>query len=232
MVFDNLSLTTSSNAVGCTAVPASVRGSPNNYSDVNLRMIDTIGLSESLEGTVPSHEAMNILENKLDSLYSKDGIHLILFCIRKGRQSEATSQHYRTIVHDLCESKVPRVLVITRCEDDEPLGEWWKDNETHIRGRLGFDVNDAVAVTAIKTGETLADYHESRKRLIEAIEKHALAEPWRAKDFRQKFSSFFRTHISHKSNVQPKNHDPFMKHLQRPMDARESSKAKRFWPWS
>lgn len=229
MVFDNIQLRTSSSAVGCTDKCASVRGSPRDYPNINLRMVDTVGLCESLEGTVPSDEALNMLEGKLDSLYCKDGIHLILFCIRKGRQSKATTDHYQTIVHGLCENKVPCLLVITRCEDDDPLGEWWQENKDHLRNTLHFNVADAVAVTTVNNEKFLADYNESRKRLIESIGKYALTQPWHAKGFRGKFNAFLKKNIIRPSNIQPKKSDPLTQYLQRPMTVSAPTKSK--WSW-
>ncbi|CAF3801234.1 unnamed protein product [Rotaria socialis] len=228
-IFDNMQLATSSGAVGCTDECHAVRDSPKDYPSILLRMVDTVGLYESLEGTVSSQKAMEMLDKKLESLYATDGIHLILFCIRKGRQSQQTSQHYKNIVHNLCEDQVPCILVITRCEDDDPLGEWWEKNKVILIEKLQFHVEDAVAMTTLKKEENLEDYNESRMKLIAAIEKYALKDPWRAKDFKQKLSSFFRNRITRRSNVPPRQSDPLMEHLQRPMDAPATAKSR--WAW-
>jgi len=232
MIFDNIQLKISSSAMGCTDKCASVRGPLNDYPDLNLRVIDTVGLCESVEGTVPSEQAMQMLEKELEDLHNNKGIHLILFCIKKGRQSNATSQHYQIIVHDLCEREVPCLLVITRCEDDDPLGEWWIENEVYIRQQLKYDVQDAVAVTTIKNDEFLEEYKESRRRLIQGILKYSLKQPWRTTNFKEKFSTFMKKHFTHKS-VQSKKSDDYMNYLQRPMN--ESSTPKKsswFWPFS
>ncbi|CAF2001519.1 unnamed protein product [Rotaria magnacalcarata] len=76
-VFDNMQLVTSLGDVGCTDEYYSVRGLPKDYPHISLRMIDTVVFYESLEGTLPSDKAMEMLEKQLDTLYAKDAIHLI-----------------------------------------------------------------------------------------------------------------------------------------------------------
>lgn len=223
MVFDNINLKTSSGAVGCTGECNSARGVPNGYPEVSLRLIDTVGLYESLEGTVPSEKALEMLEKKFNSLYATEGIHLILFCIRKGRQSNATSELYQAIVHDFCENQVPCILVITRCEDDDPLGEWWSANQDALRNRLKFDVRDAVAVTTLKDEENLNEYNESRKHLIKAIQEYALKEPWRTTHFLSKITSRFKRPKSLTSNSRITKSDPMNDYLQRPMNTSAKS---------
>ncbi|CAF2527473.1 unnamed protein product [Rotaria sp. Silwood2] len=230
MVFDNIHLRTSSGAVGCTDKCESVRGTPIGYPNINLRMVDTVGLGESLEGTVPSDEALKMLENKFESLYCKDGIHLILFCIRKGRQSEATNQHYQAIAHELCEKKVPCLLVITRCEDDEPLGEWWTENEDAVRNQLKFDVVDAVSVTTVNNEETANDYQMSRKNLIQAIQKYSLKQSWKSKSFRTNLTLFFARNCLNRPPKRPSTKTEMEKYLQRPMNE-SAPKKKSFWSW-
>ena len=105
MIYGKMTLKTSSSITGCTEKCETIYGSSDDYPHLHLRMIDTIGLRESLGGTVPTEEAITELENKLDSLYNSEGIHLILFCIRKRRQAQATTINYQGIVQELCEGK-------------------------------------------------------------------------------------------------------------------------------
>ncbi|CAF1289155.1 unnamed protein product [Adineta ricciae] len=279
MIFDEDRVETSSGAIGCTRDCSSVRGTLKEYPHMNLRMVDTVGLGESLEGEVPNEQAMNIFQNKIDSLYSKDGIHLllycirkgrqltptiehyqtivhdllpneqamnifqnkidslyskdgihlILYCIRKGRQLTPTIEHYQTIVHDLCEKQVPCLLVITRCEGDSPTGRWWKENEVYLRKNLKFDVDDAVAVTAVKTDASLSEYNESRKQLIEAIRQYALKEPWRSKNLKEKLLSLYHSKVHRPSVKRQGTSDPLWKQLQEPMNTQSLTRS--IWSW-
>ncbi|CAF1286340.1 unnamed protein product [Adineta ricciae] len=229
MIFDEDRVETSSGAIGCTRDCNSVRGTLKEYPHMNLRMVDTVGLGESLEGEVPNEQAMNIFQNKIDSLYSKDGIHLILYCIRKGRQLTPTIEHYQTIVHDLCEKQVPCLLVITRCEGDSPTGRWWKENEVYLRKNLKFDVDDAVAVTAVKTDASLSEYNESRRQLIEAIRQYALKEPWRSKNLKEKLLSLYHSKVHRPSIKRQGTSDPLWKQLQEPMNTQSLTRS--LWSW-
>ncbi|CAF1986099.1 unnamed protein product [Rotaria magnacalcarata] len=106
----------------------------------------------------------------------------------RDRQVQQTSQYSHSIIHDLCEDHVPCILVITRCEDDYPLGEWLEENKVRLLEKLQFHVKDAVAITTLKDNDSLNDYNESRKNLIAVIQKYALKDPWRATEFKQKYS--------------------------------------------
>ena len=230
MIYGNNTLKTSSSATGCTGKCESICASPKGYPDLRLRLVDTIGLGESIEGTVPTGDAITELENKLDSLHSNEGIHLILFCIRKGRQNEATTRNYEGIVHELCERKVPCLLVITHCEDDEPLGEWWKSNKKIISERLKLDVRDAVSVTTMNSRATSAIYEESRKTLIEAIREYDSREPWKSENFLEKVRSIFEDHIRRSDRLRQERSN-LDNYLQRPMESPASTANKSFRSW-
>ena len=218
MVYDSSQAETSLSAVGCTKTCESIRGSPSGYPDIDLRLVDTVGLDESLEGTVPSKEAMSMLEKKLNALYSGDGVHLILFCIKKGRLSEKTNKHYQIIVRDLSENQIPCLFVITRCEDEEPiLGTWWERNKDDIQNRLKYEVKDAVAVTTIKSESTMDDYNTSREHLIEAIRKYALKEPWRSQSFQEKLRATLMSKGIGFTRIPQAPADSIQDRLQQPM---------------
>jgi hypothetical protein len=52
-------------------------------------LVDKVGLSESLEGTIPSEKVMNMLERKLNSLYS---------VLKKRRLSDERSEHHEPVL--------------------------------------------------------------------------------------------------------------------------------------
>ena len=152
-----------------------------------------------------------------------------MYCIRKGRELTSTIEDYQTVVHDLCEGKVPCLLVITRCENDAPIGKWWTENEDTLRNQFKLDVTDAVTVTAVQTDETLLEYNESRKRLIEAIKTNALKVPTRFEKLSERLSALFHRNNHCTSGGRRTVPDPLWDHLQRPMDA--PSLTQSIWSW-
>ncbi|CAF3259075.1 unnamed protein product [Rotaria socialis] len=109
---------------------------------------------------------------------------------------------------ELCEKRMPCLLVVTKCDNDHPLNTWWNDNEDIVRKQLKFEFIDCVCVSTLKTtrripNDTLEDYIESRSNLVQAILKCSLSEPmpvdsWKrtARSYAQSFFSRTRDLLS------------------------------------
>lgn len=154
-----------------------------------MSVYDTIGLSESNDGTVTTKEAFTSLVHLLYRI--EGGIHLLLCVATRGRLShQSFKSNYKVFYEQLCEKNVPCLLVITHCEqkeEKEPMNKWWLDNAELICGKLKFKFEDGICITTRKTGfhTTPELYASSRKDLIDHIEKYSRPEPWPMDSFKR-----------------------------------------------
>ncbi|CAF1608971.1 unnamed protein product [Rotaria magnacalcarata] len=180
-IFDKNVVEASNRAVGCTIISAKVSGTLKEHPHLKFNVYDTAGLSESDDGSVPTAHAFVQLVKLAYSI--PNGINLLICCAEKGRLAgERFKANYRIFIEELCEKRMPCLLVVTKCDNDHPLNTWWNDNEDIVRKQLKFEFIDCVCVSTLKTNrrrpdKILEDYTESRGNLIEAISKCSLSEP-------------------------------------------------------
>ncbi|CAF1245604.1 unnamed protein product [Rotaria magnacalcarata] len=179
--FDKIVVEANNRAVGCTTESTKVSGILEEYPHVRFNIYDTPGLSESGDGSVPTAEAFVQLVRLAYSI--PNGIHLLISCAEKGRLTgERFKANYRMFIEELCEKRMPCLLVITKCDSDHPLDSWWNENKDLVRNQLKFEFIDCACVSTLKTNrrkpnDILEDYTESRRNLIQAIKQHSLSEP-------------------------------------------------------
>ncbi|CAF1530538.1 unnamed protein product [Didymodactylos carnosus] len=178
-------------------------------------MFDTVGVCESSEGTIPTKIALEKFDKLLKSLY--DGIHLLLFCIRIGRLTQTTKINYKLFVNELCDNKVPCILLITHCESEDQMGLWWDKNKNIVKKQLKYDVRDGISVTTKKSGKhaCLEEYELSRINLLKAISEYALPKPWDPNTMIRNFYGFCKKVWCHASS-HVSTHDPFQQYLEEP----------------
>jgi hypothetical protein len=203
MIFNNENLViTSERATGCTSECTMVEGYPPDYSDLNLKIYDTVGIEESNEGTVPTKLALQKFDQLLTSI--NDGIHILLFCIKMGRLPLTTQTNYQLFFETLCNKQVPCILVITHCDTEYIIGTWWTNNKCIIEKQFSYKIVDAVSVTTIKQtargASTINDYYNSRKELINSIINNALSQPWNPNKNRNQFYLHLKKIFTNKSN--------------------------------
>jgi hypothetical protein len=95
---------------------------------------DTAGLGEGSEGRVPAKEAEKALKKLLSDLTQSRGVHLLVFCMWKGRITTTLEGFYRTFTLGVCQAKVPAVLVVTGLDDQVEREKWWSRNGTRFEG--------------------------------------------------------------------------------------------------
>ncbi|KAG2113737.1 P-loop containing nucleoside triphosphate hydrolase protein [Suillus discolor] len=140
---------TSCDAMGCTAETNTYDISIQNET-LKVTFVDTVGLDEGSEGTVPDKEAQQVLKKLIQNF--RDDVHLLMYCVRGVRARKALYRNYN-FVRSQVKERVPIVLVVTCLEDREPeMEDWWKDNE-----RLISDFGMSFAGHACVTTVTIDD---------------------------------------------------------------------------
>ena len=164
------------NAVGCTF---EFKAYQAVFGDGFYEIIDTVGLNESKQGTVPLNRALKELTRFIRK--NKRGFSCILFVMRQGRIDNMFEQNYKLFYGALMKMAVPAVLFINHCEDDEPMNRWITDqNNSNLFQSYGF--RTIVCGTAKKVNERSANYlpalrDETYKRLWQEIQTRSLEKP-------------------------------------------------------
>ncbi|KAH7917499.1 hypothetical protein BV22DRAFT_1100968 [Leucogyrophana mollusca] len=143
------------------------------------RIYDTVGLEEPKKLEQKRHH-LDAIENAyrlVTSLADAGGIHLLVFCFRAGRLTEAARRTYLLFNDFICNSQVPIVLVITHLEQHLPMESWWNDPDNqHEFSSCGIRLGSCVCVTTIPGQEDdlrqRQKYEDSRKRVHELLRKH------------------------------------------------------------
>ncbi|KAG1784406.1 uncharacterized protein HD556DRAFT_1251383, partial [Suillus plorans] len=159
---------TSPDAVGCTT-GTNVYGLGNlinRHQTLKVKLIDTAGLDEGTEGTVSDKEARNILKKLLRTLTEQGNVHLIMYCVRGGKNIQILRRNYELICSQI-KSKVPIVLVVTCLEFYRPeMEDWWKVNEKTISD-LGMIFAGHACITTVEMTEPM--FVERRNRSYDAV---------------------------------------------------------------
>jgi predicted GTPase len=184
-------------AAGCTMESTKVSGLIKDHPDLELHLYDTAGLSESADGSVPTTKAFVQLIKLCYAI--PGGIHLLIFCHKKGRiATKQFKTNYRIFYEELCEKNIPSLLVITDCDNDEPLSQWWDNNKDCVQNQLHFTFADAVCVSTLRNKRNNSDevfeaYEISRRNLIQAIRNYASSRPIKIDSWKRKFMVYMRT---------------------------------------
>ncbi|KAF7979189.1 hypothetical protein HWV62_43110 [Athelia sp. TMB] len=144
LIRDDNAATSTSSADGCTFESKSY---DVTIGDTNIRLWDTVGLSEGDFGNVDTKRAIAGLYSLATHL--QNGVSLLVYCIR-GRITQATVTNYMMFYKGICQTQVPIVLVITGLEQQEPnMESWWKENEQDFTNE-GMKFVGHACITATK----------------------------------------------------------------------------------
>ena|ERR1700722_730685 len=168
----------SNGAAGCTfrSVPYQV-----DIMGMSYTIYDTAGLDEGESGNVPKEEAIIQLYKLLCSL--KDGVSLLIFCMRGPRIKDAVYKNWRLFHEIICQKQVPIAIAITGLEDEDSMDEWWYKNKGVFQG-YGMNPCGIACITATrgkkKSGvyRLSEEYEESKKKVWKLIRAHHLEKSW------------------------------------------------------
>ena len=92
-----------------------------------IEIIDTVGLHESVHGTVPADMAVMELVSLLEK--SRDGFNLLIQVSRASRTTHEHDQDYEFFVKKMADNRIPVILVATGCENESPMQNWAIKNQ-------------------------------------------------------------------------------------------------------
>jgi len=114
------------------------------------------------------------------------GVNLLVLVIKRGRLTDTIQKNYVLFHHGFCDSKVPIVIVVTRCEDVEPtMDKWWTENEQSFR-QAGMTFDGHACVCAFK-GKKMYDgyrnealFEQSAQVIKQLVVRRCKAKGWKS----------------------------------------------------
>lgn len=149
---------------------------PFTVGETSIVLVDTVGLHESVHGTVPADRAVVALVELLEK--SREGFNLLVHVARASRITKEHDEDYIFFVEKMAQSRIPVVLAVTGCENEEPMSAWVDKNRTAFT-RFAYK---ALVPTCFAAGGPLEEFFAgrraiSREWLLAAIHAHATLKP-------------------------------------------------------
>lgn len=146
--------------------------------DFDVELVDTVGLHESAHGTVPADKAAVALVELLEK--ARDGFSLLVQVARASRITKEHDDDFTFFVQKMTEGRIPAILAVTGCENEEPM-DAWVDRNGDAFERFGY--REVIACCFASGGPMETHYAplraRSREALLESILRHSLREPAR-----------------------------------------------------
>jgi hypothetical protein len=144
--------------------------------DDQIEIIDTAGLHEADGGTVKPEDAIKQIMLLLQS--AAGGFSLLVHVMRLGRVLKDHKEDYEFFVKKMALGKIPSILVVTGCENEQPMSAWVERNRAEF---AKFAYRDIIATCCARDGALAAHFaplrETSRIAVIAAIQAYALPEP-------------------------------------------------------
>lgn len=155
---------TSPDAMGCT------NGTKEYMHDISIqdkilkvKLLDTAGLNEGADGTVPAEEARKVLRKLLQKRMGQDDINLLVYCVQGTKQGrhgiKALCRNYEICKSEV-QGRIPIVLVVTGLENMKvEMEEWWKNNEQFI-SEYSMTFAGHACITTLTDDAKLKERHD------------------------------------------------------------------------
>lgn len=142
----------------------------------HIELVDTVGLHEADSGTVPADVAVQQLVELLK--HSRDGFSLLIHVAKAGRLTKDQEQDYEFFVNKMTNGSIPVILVLTGCENEDPMDAWVQRNGMHF-ARFGY--RDLIA-TCFASGGPLDEHYaplrsHSKAAVLSSVTTRALPAP-------------------------------------------------------
>jgi len=148
------------------------------FGDVAIKIVDTVGLHESIHGKVPPDQAALQLVDLLKN--SRDGFSLLIHVAWAGRITEQHDEDYQFFVEKLTQNHIPVLLAVTGCENEHPMFSWVQNNHQDFER---FAYKEIIPTCFASGGRLEKEFaplrEESRAELLRAIVQNALTESYR-----------------------------------------------------
>ncbi|KAI6030289.1 hypothetical protein EDC04DRAFT_87188 [Pisolithus marmoratus] len=129
--------------------------------DTQINLWDTPGW-DGADGESTSQGVNSFLQN----LHATEGIHLLLFCMPKGRATKNLLKNYKDIYSERAWCETPTALAITRLERMTPnMHNWWEVNGTSLENQ-GLQFHAHACVTTVDDIEEAKQVSQNRLRKL------------------------------------------------------------------
>lgn len=157
-----------------------------DYNDLEIILTDTVGLNESKGSKIPPAEAISNLIQLLKN--SQKGYNLIIQVMRMPRITNNVTSNYDFFYNTICQKKIPIILAVTGCENEDPMSIWVDENK-NIFEYKELIYEDIIATCFHSGGRFEKIYSilrdESKENLLKSIENSV--SPVSIKLYKDKF---------------------------------------------
>jgi len=172
--------TVSDGAKGCTFQFKTHSYNGNDVAQESWNFIDTVGLNEAPGGTIDNKTAAKLLIDFMKR--NRQGFHGVIMVMKKGRISESFERNHNLFVRTMLNRQVPCILMISHCEEDEPMDNW-KYETSNLDAIHEYCFAHIVCGTLKKGGRFESDLialrRQTRNEIFKALEDNMRPIPFR-----------------------------------------------------
>jgi energy-coupling factor transporter ATP-binding protein EcfA2 len=149
---------------------------PFTSGENRIEVIDTVGLHESLHGTVPAEQAVIELIELLNN--ARDGFSILVHVTRASRITKEHDDDFTFFVEKMAGNKIPVILAVTGCENEVSMADWVLRNEGAF---MRFSYKKIIPTCFASGGPMESPFIplrvQSREALLQSIHDNTLDEP-------------------------------------------------------